>query len=52
MHPDSANLTARENELLRMLEKLLHALEKGDEPPFEEAAALVMRLRGYDSAAI
>lgn len=47
----SPALTKREDELLHMLERLLHALEKGDEPPFEEAAALVIQLRGYDSDA-
>lgn len=51
MFIESPFLTKRENELLQMLERLLYAMEKGEEPPFEEAAALVMRLRSYDSDA-
>ena len=51
MLTESPFLTKRENELLHMLERLLYAMEKGEEPPFEDAAALVIRLRNYDSDA-
>jgi hypothetical protein len=40
-------LTARERELLEMLETVLQAAEKGDDLPWDQAAEVVSKFRGY-----